>query len=87
MRLWGGRFADETDDRVAAFGRSVEIDAAMAIDDIDGSLAHVDGLAAAGLLTPDEAESAPGWPPRAPAGGRAQHVHLGRRPRGRPHER
>ena len=45
MRLWGGRFGDETDDRVAAFGRSVEIDAAMALDDIEGSIAHVDGLA------------------------------------------
>jgi argininosuccinate lyase len=57
MRLWGGRFADETDDLVAAFGRSVEIDAAMAIDDIDGSIAHVDGLAAAGLLSPAEAQT------------------------------
>jgi len=55
MRLWGGRFADRTDDRVAAFGRSVEIDAAMAVDDIDGSIAHIDGLAAVGLLAPEEA--------------------------------
>jgi argininosuccinate lyase len=57
MRLWGGRFADETDERVAAFGRTVDIDAAMAIDDIDGSIAHVDGLAVAGLLSLDEAET------------------------------
>ncbi len=55
MRLWGGRFAEETDERVAAFGRSVEIDAVMAVDDIDGSIAHVDGLAAVGLVAPDEA--------------------------------
>ena len=55
MRLWGGRFAEETDERVAAFGRSVETDAVMAVDDIDGSIAHVDGLAAVGLVAPDEA--------------------------------
>jgi len=56
MRLWGGRFADETDDRVAAFGRSVEIDSAMAVDDIDGSLAHVDGLEEAGLVSAHDAD-------------------------------
>ena len=55
MRLWGGRFAGETDDRVSAFGRSIEVDAAMAIDDIDGSIAHVAGLAAVGLLSAGEA--------------------------------
>jgi argininosuccinate lyase len=54
MRLWGGRFAGESDERMAAFTRSVEIDAALALDDLDGSVAHVRGLGRAGLLTEDE---------------------------------
>jgi argininosuccinate lyase len=55
MRLWGGRFSDESDARVADFTRSIEIDAELALDDIRGSIAHVHGLKGAGLLTSDEA--------------------------------
>ena len=55
MKLWGGRFADEADRRVADFTRSVEIDQVLADDDITGSIAHVRGLERAGLVTPDEA--------------------------------
>ena len=63
MRLWGGRFGDESDvgdadsardERIAAFGRSIEIDREMAVDDLDGSVAHVRGLGRAGILTDDE---------------------------------
>ena len=54
MKLWGGRFGEENDARVADFTRSVEIDAAMALDDLRGSIAHVRGLGQAGLLTDDE---------------------------------
>jgi argininosuccinate lyase len=54
MRLWGGRFDAETDERVAEFTRSIETDAALAIDDITGSIAHVHGLGRAGLLTEAE---------------------------------
>ena len=54
MRLWGGRFATTSDEQVAAFGRSIEIDAEMALDDLDGSLAHVRGLNRAGILNDDE---------------------------------
>jgi argininosuccinate lyase len=56
MRLWGGRFGEESDQRVADFTRSIELDAALAGDDIAGSIAHVHGLARAGLLTADEEE-------------------------------
>ena len=56
MRMWGGRFADATDPSAEAFGRSVEVDSALADEDIEGSLAHVGGLRAAGLL--DDAEAA-----------------------------
>ncbi len=56
MRLWGGRFGDGPDARMADFTRSIEVDAELALDDIAGSIAHVRGLARAGLLTPEEAE-------------------------------
>ena len=54
MRLWGGRFEGTTDQRVVDFTRSIEIDAALAQDDIAGSIAHVHGLGRAGLLTDAE---------------------------------
>ena len=57
MRLWGGRFAAGNDPLVEAFTRSVEVDAELALDDLTGSIAHVRGLARAGLVTADEAET------------------------------
>jgi argininosuccinate lyase len=57
MKMWGGRFGGATDDDVAAFGRSIETDAAMALDDLDGSVAHVHGLGRAGILTRAEVEA------------------------------
>ncbi len=54
MRLWGGRFSEDNDQRVADFTRSVELDRELAADDLAGSMAHVRGLARAGLLTDDE---------------------------------
>jgi argininosuccinate lyase len=57
MRTWGGRFSGDTDARVADFTRSIEIDAALAGDDIAGSIAHVRGLGRAGILAPDEVEA------------------------------
>jgi argininosuccinate lyase len=57
MRLWGGRFGDEPDPRMADFTRSIEVDAELALDDIAGSIAHVRGLARVGLLTNEEAEA------------------------------
>jgi argininosuccinate lyase len=51
MRLWGGRFSENGDERLADFTRSVEVDAALALDDLRGSIAHVRGLGRAGLLT------------------------------------
>ena len=64
MRLWGGRFDLDSGDgdpaereAIAAFGRSTEIDAALALDDVDVSVAHVRGLGRAGILTDDEVET------------------------------
>src|SRR6478735_387748 len=54
MRTWGGRFSGDTDARVAAFTSSIAVDAALAADDITGSIAHVRGLGRAGILTADE---------------------------------
>jgi argininosuccinate lyase len=55
MELWGGRFRESSDQRLADFTRSIELDAALADDDLVGSIAHVRGLARAGLLTADQA--------------------------------
>ena len=57
MRLWGGRFGEGPDSRMADFTRSIEVDAELALDDLAGSIAHVRGLARAGLLTAEEAEA------------------------------
>ena len=46
--------ASDNDELVAAFGRSIDVDAALALDDLDGSVAHVRGLGRAGILTDDE---------------------------------
>ncbi|MFZ5852979.1 MAG: argininosuccinate lyase [Chloroflexota bacterium] len=54
MRLWGGRFSAATDERVADFTRSIEVDRELALDDLAGSIAHVHGLGRAGLLTAEE---------------------------------
>jgi argininosuccinate lyase len=54
MRLWGGRFEGSTDSRTADFTRSLDVDRALALDDLAGSVAHVRGLGRAGLLAPDE---------------------------------
>ena len=55
MKAWGGRFSEQPDDEVAAFGRSIEVDVELAAEDIAGSLAHVSGLRAAGVLSEAEA--------------------------------
>ena len=56
MRLWGGRFGEENDRRVADFTRSIDLDRELAADDIAGSIAHVRGLGRAGLLTTEEVD-------------------------------
>ena len=53
-RMWGGRFAEDTDALVQTFGASVDIDRRMAIEDIDGSIAHASMLRAQGILTEEE---------------------------------
>ncbi len=55
MELWGGRFQGSSDDRLVEFSRSIDVDSRLAGDDLAGSIAHVNGLARAGLLSPAEA--------------------------------
>src|SRR3990170_799553 len=50
MQRWGGRFAGGTAERVVDFTRSIEVDAQLAADDLEGSIAHVRGLGRAGIL-------------------------------------
>jgi argininosuccinate lyase len=57
MKAWGGRFSALPDAEAATFGRSIEVDVELAMEDIAGSLAHVGSLARAGLLSPAEVEA------------------------------
>jgi argininosuccinate lyase len=57
VKAWGGRFSAEPDAVAAEFGRSIEVDQELALDDIAGSLAHVGGLRRASLLTEAEADA------------------------------
>src|SRR3954454_23298377 len=57
MRLWGGRFGEGPDARMADFTRSIDVDAELALDDLAGSIAHVRGLGRAGLLSEEEVRS------------------------------
>ncbi len=52
---WSGRFSEETDRFVEEFTESVSFDKALAIEDIDQSVAHVRTLEKAGLISPEEA--------------------------------
>jgi argininosuccinate lyase len=55
VKSWGGRFDGRPDPTAADFGRSIELDERMALEDIDGSIAHVSGLERAGIVSPAEA--------------------------------
>lgn len=55
MKLWGGRFKGEADREFARFNASFSFDRRLMESDIEGSLAQAEALAAAGILTGDEA--------------------------------
>jgi argininosuccinate lyase len=57
VKAWGGRFAGETDPLAADFGRSIEIDHLLALDDLAATAAHLRGLWRAGLLTAPEVDA------------------------------
>ncbi|HEX5587324.1 MAG TPA: argininosuccinate lyase [Acidimicrobiia bacterium] len=55
MTLWHGRFSEGPADELLAFTESLSFDRRLAPDDLEGSRAHVAGLARAGILSADEA--------------------------------
>ncbi len=55
-RMWGGRFSGPTDALVAEFNASIGVDHLMALQDIEGSIAHATMLAEQGIITTEESE-------------------------------
>jgi argininosuccinate lyase len=55
MTLWQGRFEGAPADALLAFTESLSFDRRLALDDIDGSAAHVRGLARVGIVSEEEA--------------------------------
>jgi argininosuccinate lyase len=55
QKLWGGRFTGRADEGFAAFNRSFGFDRRLFAADVRASLAHGEGLRAAGVLSDDEA--------------------------------
>ena len=55
MKLWGGRFAKDLDQEVAAFTGSLDIDERLWRADIKGSIAHARMLGSTGVIPPQEA--------------------------------
>jgi argininosuccinate lyase len=56
-KLWGGRFSGETEPGFARFNRSFGFDRRLFEADVRGSIAHCEGLRAAGVLNEEEAAS------------------------------
>ncbi|MCE5287488.1 MAG: argininosuccinate lyase [Pelosinus sp.] len=56
-KLWGGRFAKETDVMVDEFTSSISFDQRMYKEDITGSIAHAGMLAKCGIIAEDEADT------------------------------
>ena len=54
-KLWGGRFEQDTDAAVEAFTESVSFDARLAMQDIQGSIAHAKMLAACDVISQQDA--------------------------------
>lgn len=57
MKLWGGRFAEQTDVLVEAYTSSIAFDSRLAEVDIAGSIAHARMLGKTGIITQDEAQA------------------------------
>ena len=55
-KAWGGRFAEDTHDLAVRFSESVSFDSTLAMEDIEGSMAHARMLAKIGVLEPGECD-------------------------------
>ncbi len=56
MKLWGGRFSNQTDKLVEHFNASIGFDQELYHYDIEGSKVHVRMLARCGIISSEEAE-------------------------------
>jgi len=56
-KLWGGRFAEQTNTLVHRYNASIGFDARLYDEDITGSVAWAEGLAATGLLSAGERDT------------------------------
>ncbi|MCL6597640.1 MAG: argininosuccinate lyase [Alicyclobacillus macrosporangiidus] len=57
MKLWGGRFTEETDKLVEQYTSSITFDQRLAEVDIEGSIAHAKMLGATGIIAKEEADA------------------------------
>ncbi|MBO4852059.1 MAG: argininosuccinate lyase, partial [Schwartzia sp.] len=55
--IWGGRFAKTTDEMVNDFQASISFDKRMYREDIAGSIAHAEMLAACGIITAEDRDA------------------------------
>src|SRR5690348_8692060 len=56
-KLWGGRFQKETNELVEELTASISFDQKLVMEDIQGSLAHVQMLGECGILSDDDAQT------------------------------
>ena len=56
-KLWGGRFTKETNELVEKLTASIEFDQKLALEDIEGSLAHVEMLGVCGIIPAEDVET------------------------------
>ena len=57
MKVWGGRFREETNAVVHRFNASIGFDYRLYAQDIAGSIAHCKMLAKVGIITDEEASA------------------------------
>ena len=57
MKLWSGRFEKDTDTLVDDFNSSIDFDARLYREDIEGSMAHAKMLGEQGIIEPSEADA------------------------------
>ncbi|GLG01180.1 argininosuccinate lyase [Alicyclobacillus hesperidum subsp. aegles] len=57
MKLWGGRFSEDTNQLVLQYTSSIGFDVRLLPYDIRGSIAHARMLATSGIITPEESRS------------------------------
>jgi argininosuccinate lyase len=56
-KLWGGRFTKETNQLVEEFTASIQFDQKLAMEDIEGSIAHVQMLGECNIIPPSDAQT------------------------------